>query len=249
VRRVQEPKPIDSTAWRGDIYDPSLQHGQFTYGRGQPGLTSDFSRLLVRRRRAEAKPPEVYPLIFLSLGLLLSPALLLCAAIVLHYWIRDPFLNDNAIWLYAWGFSAIAVGIAGMTSRSTTLLFIRKVTVAAALLATVAFSGWYVHLGVSSHANAQASAPERTLEFIRRCGRKCSEIVHQRADGSTVEGRWAGAPLPYAYSCAVVQRLNGDHNFRWVRVVERSKGDGSSIAWPIRREDCFSTKPVSSLHG
>jgi hypothetical protein len=47
----------------------------------------------------------------------------------------------------------------------------------------------------------------------------------------------------------LVQRLDGDHNFRWVRVLERSQGDGSNIAWPIRREDCFGNRPVSSLHG
>jgi len=241
--------PVHSEGWTGDIYERSLPHRQFTYRQGQVGLTSDYERLLVARRRAEAKPPEVYPLIFLSLGLFLTPALLFVAGIILHLSIRDAFINDNAIWLFAWGFSAIAIGIAGMRSRSTTLLFVRKVIVAACLLATILFCPFYIYLGISSHAHAVASAPERTYEFAHRCGRRCTESLHQRADGSTVEGRWVGAPFAYGYTCTLVQRLNGDHNFRWVHVIERSAPSRTNMAWPIRREDCFGTKPVSSLHG
>jgi len=242
------PKPIDSRAWTGDISDPALQHGQFTYQTGQPALTSDYARLVIAQRRAEAKPPEVYPLIFLSAWLLLAPVLLFGAWLVQRMLIDDVALNDNAIWLYAWGFSAIAISIVGMRSSTTRLLPLRKVVMATALLATVLFSGSYVVLALAAHANLVVSAPERTFEVTRSCGRQCVETVHQRADGSTVEGRWVGPPLPYG-RCAFVQRLDGDHNFRWVRVLERSQGDGNNIAWPIRREDCFGNRPVSSLHG
>jgi hypothetical protein len=58
-----------------------------------------------------------------------------------------------------------------------------------------------------------------------------------------------GAPLAYWPVCTEVQRLQGDYGFVWIRVVDRSPPPVHEIAWPIRREDCFSNKPLATLKG
>jgi len=55
--------------------------------------------------------------------------------------------------------------------------------------------------------------------------------------------------LAYWPVCTEVQRLQGDYGFVWIRVVDRSRPPVHEIAWPIRREDCFSNKPLATLKG
>jgi len=108
-------------------------------------------------------------------------------------------------------------------------------------------------MGTRAHANATASTPERTLEigeYQKSVSSRRSRLVflHQRADGRLMEGG-RRKPLPYAPNCALAQRLTGQYGFAWVKVIERSPPPEHQIAWPIRREDCFSNKPIATLIG
>lgn len=244
-------EPIHSSDWTGPIDDATgLQRGAFTHRYGDPAVSTDYQRLLRVRQTAAAIPVEVRGVIRLgALLFFLSPVILLTAWFFLHSAVRDAFLNDNRAGLVTWGVIVMALALTQLIARSVRAILIRKAFLTLLLVSTVAFSVAYVRLGLESHARASASIPERTYELLKGCGRHCSHYVHQRADGSTVEGVWIGAPVPYGTVCARVQRLDGDYGFSWLRVLERSSGSGSEILWPIRRGDCFGNKPVSSLHG
>ena len=116
-------------------------------------------------------------------------------------------------------------------------------------LATAVFAGWYTYTVLSSHTNARPSQPERTYELNERCGRHCNYYVHQRADGTTIEGVQVGEAVPYGSTCTLVQRLEGDYGFSWIRVLDRSPPPRHEVIWPIRPADCFSDKPLATLRG
>lgn len=240
--------PIHSSSWTGPLDERTSARGAFTYGPGETAVTSDYARILRAQRQAPVFPPGLVRVFRLGGLLVLSPLLLLAAWLLLHSLVRDAFVEDNRAWLVAWGCSVIALGLLSFKWRSTAALFIPKLALTLALAATAAFSGAYVYLGLVSYGHATPSPPERTFELYKRCGRRCVTTVHQRVDGSTVEGVRYGPPVPYAPVCARVQRLDGNRGFRWIRVLERSQPFGQ-VAWPIRREACFGTQPVSSLKG
>jgi hypothetical protein len=142
----------------------------------------------------------------------------------------------------------IGVSAWQLQSQSRRLIFARQAALAAALGATVGGACLYPYAALTSYAQAVPTLRERTFE-IYRCHNRCrfgGYFVHQRANGTTVEGEYAGRRLAYG-RCTTVQQLIGDYGFTWVRVIERSRSGGHEINWPIRREDCFSTKPMSSL--
>ena len=245
------PDPIHSSSWTGPLEEhSSIQHGAFTYGPGEPVFTSDYQRLLRTRKTPPPLPPGAQQVIRLNLVILFwTPASLLLAWLFLRYAIRDTFLHDNLLWLVGWGVVAIGALFTPFGFQSSDGLFLRRAFVVVMLAATTAFSVAYVKLGLDAHALATVSVPQRTYELRMSCGRRCSEIVHQRADGTLLEGGSKYSPVPYGSTCTLVQRLDGDYGFSWVRVLERSQRSSAEIIWPIGREDCFGSKPISSLHG
>lgn len=234
--------PIHSSSWTGPIEQP-------TYGIGRSSVSSDYQRLLRLRRAAEAVPPELRRLGRRSAFLLLSPL-----ALAVAYWTSRSIIpaapvQDFSGLLSLWGVATVLATILLLQSRPR-LLRLKEASATLGLLATLGCAAFYIYASATSYAAAMPSVRERTFE-IYRCHGRCRYVggyfVHQRADGTTVEGEYVGPPLPYG-RCALVQRLNGDYGFSWVRVLERSRA-GEQLAWPIRREDCFGTMPVSSLKG
>jgi hypothetical protein len=182
--------------------------------------------------------------------LLLSPITLALGYWVTRFAIRDPFGQDFIGPLCLWGSLAVLTGFWQLGSKSQQLLPLRQLALAAALVATLGVASLYPYAAITAYAQATPSARERTFEIYRchgRCRYTGGYFVHQRADGTTVEGEYVGPPLAYG-RCALVQRFSGNYGFSWVRVLERSQA-GEQLNWPIRREDCFGTKPVSSLKG
>src|SRR5207249_4874051 len=117
------------------------------------------------------------------------------------------------------------------------------------LIQTGAAAVLYDYAAIASRRRVLPMAPERTYEIVRHRSRLPDYVVHQRVDGSTIEGENIGTAVPYGTTCAEVQRLQGEYGFAWVKVVGKSPPPEHEIAWPIRREDCFSNKPLSSLRG
>ncbi len=235
--------PIHSSSWTGDIPEP-------TYVAGQSSVTTDYQRLLRIRQAVAALPQEMIRLWRLSGLLLLSPLALVAAYWVTQSTIPAASAQDFSGPLCVWGLAAILLAASQLRSRSLKFLALREGGIAVAVLATVACAIFYVYAASMSYRGALPSATERTFEIFR-CHGSCKYhrgyFIHQRADGTTVEGEYAGPALPYG-RCALVQRLAGEHGFTWVRVLERSQA-GEQLNWPIRREDCFGNKPVSSLRG
>lgn len=212
-------------------------------------MSRNYPTLLQARMAWEALPPDVRRTQRLAVSLLLSPITLAIGYWVTRFAIRDPFGQDFIAPLCLWGVLAILAGFSQLGSKSRRFIPLRQLALAAALLATLGAAFLYPYAAIAAYAHATPSARERTFEIFR-CHGRCrysGYFVHQRADGTTVEGEYVGPPLPYG-RCALVQRFSGDYGFSWVRVLERSQA-GGQLDWPIRREDCFGTKPVWSLKG
>jgi hypothetical protein len=206
-----------------------------------------------RRANAEWKRPELTPAVkrwARALGaVLLSPLALVAAWLFVHAASSDQIFEDHRAWLVLWGLGLIAVLAYEFRQLKSDHPNARALFLTAVLASTLSFAGWYSYAAVTAHANARVSPSERTFEFYHRCGRNCGYYVHQRADGTTIEGVQNDLPAPYGSTCAIAQRLDGNYGFTWTRVLERSAPPGHEVMWPIRREDCFSDKPLSALHG
>lgn len=238
----------DSSKWTGPPDEALARRGAFTHRVGEPAFTSDYVRFQEAERIASLIPLEVRRVIGLAALLLFSPLMLFLAWLLLGAITPDSLGQDNRHWLILWGSVVAALAATQITWRSARAILLRKTLLGLALVATGGASVAYVYLGLTSHSGATASAPERTFEWQVNCGKHCTTIIHQRADGSTLEGNHVGAPVQEARSCALAQRLNGTHGFSWVRVLDRSRAPGNGqLAWPISGEECFSNEPLSSL--
>jgi hypothetical protein len=233
--------PIHSSNWTGDL----------TYRKDMSSVSTDYERILRTQRELESVPPELRRLQRLAALLLLSPLTLWIAFWFARLVIPDAFGQDYAGPLALWTLLAILAASLQLQSNSRNLMALKRWALAVALGVTVSGAFLYGYVVVTAYAQAIPSARERTFE-IHRCSARCRSggyYVHQRADGTTVEGEYVGRAVPYGMTCATVQRLSGDYGFSWVRVLERSPPPEHEIIWPIRREDCFSDKPLSTLKG
>lgn len=247
-------EPTDSSTWTGpsSTAAPRLR-GALVHRYGEHQVSTDFARIVAQadaELNAKEMPPELVGVVGRAGLLLASPLLLVVANWIVHSTGRDLIVQDNKTHLFAWAFGVAALALSQMVSRSLILIWARKAILVSGILATFGVAGGYVYLAAKSRQNAVASTPERTYEFYRSSGWRSSkktEILHQRADGSLLTGgHWA--PAPYATTCALVQRLEGQYGFTWVRVLERSRPPRrTGVHWPVRREECFSNIPLSSL--
>lgn len=240
---------FSSTKWTGPWKAIRPHRGIFTHAPGAHGYATDYQRIFEARRAAEAIPGEVRGVMGLGALLLFgSPLILWIAWQVLRWSSSSIIVADNRDVLVAWGLAMIALGLWQVLSRSPRLVLLRKAILLLALVATFAVAAAYLYAGIDARRNARASAPERTYVLARSCGRGCVTAVHQRADGTTVEGIDMGPPVEFARICSLVQRLDGAYGFSWVRVLQRTRAPrGGELPWPIRREECFSAIPLSEL--
>ena len=243
------PRPISSTDWTGTAESASRQY-PFTYGVGQHSITSDHEQIFAARRPLFDFPSETRTTRRLAVWLLFSPVLLWLSWLFAGFATPDQLVTDHSSLLLFGGLGLMVAAAWQVQLRSTAFIGLRNAVLAIALAATCVVAILYPYLAVDAHSRAIASIPERTFELVKtECHRIKRTIVwHQRADGSNVEGRARERPLPYSHTCALVQRLDGPNGFAWVKVIERSRAPGSGqLSWPIRRDDCFSNVPLSSL--
>ena len=239
---------IHSSSWTGPPPPPEPEWKRRLLFHGVP--TIEELRVMKReaRDRYAALPPQVQRVRRLAGWLLLSPAVLLVG-----YWVANAVIPDQAAHnlfgaVTLWGLLAFFTAFWQLKSESRSLVLLRQVVIGALLIAMIVGGPLYAYGAIASHAQARPLRRERTFE-IYRCGRSChfgGYFLHQRLDGETIEGEYAGPPVPYG-SCATVQVLVGNYGFSWVRVLERMESRGHDLSWPVRREDCFSAKPLSSL--
>lgn len=247
-------EPTESSGWTGpsSTAAPRLR-GALVHRYGEHQVSTDFARIVAQadaELKAKEWPRELRGVLGRAWLLMASPLLLVVANQIVHSTGRDLIVHDNRAFLFVWAFGIAALALSQMVWRSPTLILVRQAVLVSAIFATLGVAGGYVYVAEQSRQNAVATPPERTFEFRRTSGWRSSkrtEIFHQRADGSLLTGgRWE--PAPYGTTCALVQRLDGELGFSWVRVLERSRPPGrTELHWPVRREECFSEIPLSSL--
>lgn len=244
---------IDSSRWTGPLEDghTARRKGIFTHRSGQHQYASDYDHLNDRQRIVALVPPEIRGVVRLGGALfILSPLVLWIAWFTMVAVSGDVILNDNRHILILWGVAAAGLGFWQLMSRSVRLIDLRKILLGIASVATLGLATAYVFAGARAHASAGASSPERTFEIReRRGGHRNSRtvILHQRADGTLVEGGMR-SPLKFGQTCSLVQRLHGSYGFSWIRVVEQSRPPvRGGLNWGIAPQDCFGSIPMSSL--
>ena len=243
-------KRISSSGWTGSL-DEQVRPRASTHRIGDHSISSDYRRIAEAQRIAALVPPEVRSVRWLAFIALLSPIALWLAWLLVAYISHDALARDHSGFLTFWGLGVMALAAWQLRSRSAVLIGLRKAFLVALMASTVAIAAAYGYFGIDANAQVVASAPERTFELYRVRGKRPFKKVitwHQRPDGSTVEGINQGRPVPYASTCALVQRLDGPYGFSWVRVLDRSRPPArGQLAWPVRREECFSNIPLSTL--
>lgn len=242
--------PISSKSWTGDT-EAKLAERRFlgqTQGLGGPVYVSD--RIAEAERGAIEFPSELRSLLRLAWFALLSPLFLFCAWLAVQMTTHEVIVQDNSTYLLAWSFAVAALAVAQMVFRSTLLIGPRKAVMIITITATLVASVGYVVFASRSKANALGSRPERTFELDRSIESRFfprTEVTHQLADGTLLEGGYL-SPVSSAHVCTLAQRLTGDYHFTWVRVLDRSRSrQRGELAWPIRREECFSDLPLQLL--
>lgn len=243
--------PIHSSGWTGPPESMAAPARVFTHRTGEPSATGDYARFAEAERARAMIPAELRPILNLAGWLLVSPVSLWVGNLVLNWASNDWRVADRSGDLFLWGVAMLMIAGWQFTARSLRLLDLRRLLLSLAIVATVGLAAGNVYLGLRSKSEAIASTPERTFVHFGSRGRgplRKTIVTFQRADGSFVDGRRSTAPLEYGRSCALVQRLDGPDGYSWVRVREWSRQPASGeLAWPIRREECFSNIPLSTL--
>ena len=243
-------KRISSTDWTGPP-DQTSRRGAFVHRAGQHSIASDYQRFLAARIEAEKVPPEVQRIRICAALLLLSPLMLWLAWGLVETAIGHPFDFDHRDGLVAWGLGVAAIAAWQLASRSRVLVDLRRAFLFAMLAATAIVSILFAYAGINAGSRGIAGPPERTFEMYKFRGKgafKRMVTLHQRPDGSIVEGGTRKRPLAYSSGCALVQRFESPNGFHWVKVLDRSRSPArGQLSWPIRREECFSNIPLSSL--
>ncbi len=232
--------PIDSHDWTGPIEDDRNPRA-FTYAAGQHQFASDYSRLLATRIASEVISPELNAARRLAAYLFVAPVFLWLSHLVVVAFIEDLTVQDWAGILVLWGLLVVAVAVLLFSIRSSILLWLRRGVTWLGIFATVGLAGVYPCVALKAHANARISPPERAFLVARR-----ERVNFEREDGTRVLGASRGQPRESG-DCVSVSVLRGDHGFTWARIIERVPRERHQLFWPIRREDCFSDKPLSSL--
>jgi hypothetical protein len=213
----------------------------FTHGVGQHPFASDYQRLAAAQANAEPIPYEVTSARILAGFLFLSPIMLWLAHLALATATTGLTVQDNGHVLILAGVIAVGLAVLLFKISSLTLIRLRKVVTIVGIVAIFALSGAYLYFGGKAYAGAQSSARQRAFLV----GNK--DIVNfELADGSLLIGGDRGQPRASG-NCVSLVVLNGEHGFSWVRVVEGVPRQRHQLFWPVRREDCFSDKPLASF--
>lgn len=239
--------PISSSGWTGPPESMSAPHrsSAFIHRYGQHQVTSDYARLAAAHAEAERiaswTPPELEGPRRLAASLFISPVVLWLAHMGVSSSTRDLIVQDNAYILILVGLAAMGLAVLLFAIRSVALLWLRKAFTLLSILAVFVCTGVYVYVAIKAHGSAVTLAPERAFIFSNK-----DSVNFERKDGSLVLGSGRQQPREHG-SCVSVTLLRGDYGFTWARVVEWVPRERHQLFWPIRREDCFSDKPLASF--
>jgi hypothetical protein len=215
---------------------------------GQHGRSTTYERAILAERRSSASRAGFSPLQVTALSVLPLAVIPWAADRLVSALIDEPLISFriDTGWMLS---IAVAAGAFWLLvakpqngARLRRWLLIVYAGCAAVFSLTTAIMTW------NSWSQAVAAPPQRAFEFAKRCGKGCWRPVYQAADGRII-GTDKVKPLPpYAPRCVSVREVIGRRGLRWARVLEQSRQrDRKQLFWPVRREDCFSAVPLSSL--
>lgn len=243
-------KRISSSDWTGPT-DKTVRRGAFTHRIGDFGGTADYAWLNSKEPFTMAPPPELRGVLRLAAILLLSPLLLAAARIAGELGVRGTVISDASGYLLLWSCLIVGIALWQVVSRSLRAISLRILFLASFLVATVGIAIGYVIIAQRAYLGATAGESQRVLQYHAGSKRtlfgRSAIYRHQRADGTDLEGVSKRAPMPYG-RCITVQTIKGEYGFEWLRLVEQMPPSRpGQLGWPVRREDCFSDKPLSTL--
>jgi len=243
---------VRSTSWTGPLdLDLPRRDGVFTHRPGDPHYTSDYQHFARMEECRRSISPERAGVVLAGVALLLvSPLALWLAHLLLRSAIQDLSAHSNHAVLVAAGFGFAVIAGWQLHSGSNRFVRVRTTMLWFLLLASTAVAGAYVYVGIQAHRDAIVMQPTRALEFYTTRGSrrfKTKIYHHQLADGTMLDGSKVSWRTQ-APACVLVQQVVGNFGFRWVRVLERSRSPTrGQLHWPVRRQECFSGIPLSSL--
>ena len=235
--------PINSSAWTGPP-ESMVAPGRLptiTHAVGQHHFASDYQRLTVAQAPFEQIPAEVTGARILAGVLFLSPIALWLTHWALAAATTGLTVHDNAHILIMASLSAVGLSVLLFKISSRTLIRARKALAVLGTAAILALSAAYLYFGAKAYAGAEISPSERAFLVSKK-----DLVDFELADGSLLIGR-DRAPPRASGNCVSVVVLKGSHGFSWVRVVEAVPRQRHQLFWPVRREDCFSEKPLASF--
>ena len=153
----------------------------------------------------------------------------------------DFVVQDSSLLLFGPAFAAVGLAFLLSWIPSGRLVWLRKAVISVATIAVIATAAAYAYVAITAYRDAVTSKPERAFVL----GTKDS-LDFEREDGSSVIAAKSRRPRDHG-DCVSIAQLHGPHGFRWVRVTEWVPRQRSQLNWPIRREDCFSDKPLTSF--
>ena len=235
--------PIDSAGWTGPPESMSApgRAQVFTHGVGQHQVASDYQRLAAAQAEFERIPAEVTRARIFAAILFLSPIMLWLSHWALAAATAGLTVQDNSYVLILAGVIAVGLAVLLFKFSSLTLVRLRKAVAILGIVAILGLSGAYAYVGGKAYAGAKTSSPARA--FV--AGNK-DRVNFELEDGSLLIGGGRGQPRASG-NCVSVVVLTGEYGFSWVRVVEAVPRQRHQLFWPIRREDCFSDKPLASF--
>lgn len=230
-------EPIHSSSWTGPPPEPSVRLL----------LAAESARGTSSRLTIETIPLELRPQRRAAAYLLFSPVILWLSWAVVHLVSPEPLWADQSLTLLTPTVLVICAAFHELQSPSVRCLRLRRYLMFGIIVAVAGCAVIYGYAALKGYREAVPGVPERAYEIRVGRSKMPDYFVHQRADGTTVEGTSWG-PVPYSSTCVQVERLQAPNGFVWIRVLDRSPPPTHEIPWPIRPEDCFGNKPLAALH-
>jgi len=243
-------KRISSSDWTGPV-DAGVRRGAFTHRIGEYGGTTDYARLNHQEPFTLAPPPELRGVLRLAVALFLSPLLLVAAWFGGEWGVQGMVISDPSGFLLLWGWSIAAFSFWQLISRSLHLILVRTFLLGLLIVATIGIAIGYVVVAQRAYAAAAVGDTQRVFRYVAGSKKtmfgRSAIFRHQRADGTDLEGASKWPHLEHG-QCITAEPVKGPYGFRWLRVIEQVPPQrAGQLSWPVRREDCFSDKPLADL--
>jgi hypothetical protein len=219
-----------------------------THLAGQHGRSTQYERAILAERRASASRATFTIMQVTALCVLPLAVIPWAANKIVVSIIGEPLVSFHINVSGMLSIATAAFALWQFLTKSERAPNLRKWLLVGYAGCAVAFSVTTSIAMWRSWSQAVAEPPQRAFEYAERCGKGCRRPVYQARNGRII-GTDELKPLPpYGPACVSVSEVVGSRGLRWARVVERSRRmERGQLYWPIRREDCFSDKPLASL--